>query len=208
MYLANLWYTLFSILNRCLSCRTRGIDQCTSNFLYLFVACATNRHIDYALILWKELKEVVEDKGKPNKNRVFLPFPRFLSMIVRNIMRHHRPQIPRRSDRPIIPLHPMQRLKRRPADDPNLVVMPIPPPLLAIANRNSPIVREFLGLPLEESPEPETPTPEASPRVSGEGSERASSSGDEDEGGVREESKRGSHGESSSSDDDDDGAGP
>ena len=51
MYLANIWYTLFTILNRCLSCRTNGIDQCTSNFLYLFVACAANQHVDYALIL-------------------------------------------------------------------------------------------------------------------------------------------------------------
>ena len=55
-----------------------------------------------------------------------------------------------------------------------MVVMPIPPPLLAIANQDSLIVREFLGLPLVESPEPEIPTPEASPRVSGEGSERES----------------------------------
>ena len=52
----------------CLSCRTKGIDQCTDNFLHLFVACATNRHVDYALILWKELKEVMEDKAKLNKD--------------------------------------------------------------------------------------------------------------------------------------------
>ena len=59
-----------------------------------------------------------------------------------------------------------------------------------------------------ESPEPEIPTPEAFPSVRGDGYERASSSRDEDEGSMKEESKRGSHGESSSSDDDDDGAGP
>ena len=75
MYLANIWYTLFSILNRCLSSRSKGIDQCSSNFLYLFISCATNRHVDYSLILWKELKDVVGDKSKPSKDRVFLPFP-------------------------------------------------------------------------------------------------------------------------------------
>ena len=76
----------------------------------------------------------------------------------------------------------MQHLKRRPVDDPNMEVMPIPPSLLRIADQDAPRVREYLGLPLlAESPEPEIPTQEASPRVSREGSENASSSWDEDQ---------------------------
>ena len=75
----------------------------------------------------------------------------------------------------------MKGVKKRPADDPNLVIMPNPPSLLAIVDQNSLIVRELLGLPLVESPEPEIPAQEASPRESGEGSKRASSSRDEDQ---------------------------
>ena len=46
--LQRVWYTLFTILNRCLSSKTKGIDKGTTTFFHLFHAVAYNRHVDYA----------------------------------------------------------------------------------------------------------------------------------------------------------------
>ncbi|KAI3692441.1 hypothetical protein L6452_32257 [Arctium lappa] len=94
-HLTPLWYTFFTILNRCLSSITKGIDQCSANLLRLFHGVAFYRHIDYTAILWYELDQKVRDNAG-NRRRNFIPFMRFLQLIIRHYMELH-PTIARRS---------------------------------------------------------------------------------------------------------------
>ncbi|KAJ9555500.1 hypothetical protein OSB04_010114 [Centaurea solstitialis] len=148
---AGIWDNLFTILNKFLSSHT------------------------------KEFVGVITDKGNPKKARTFVPYPRFLGLIIHHILDEH--NFDPRTDLPMYPTWSMTRLNDRSADPADVIPMAIPQSLLDEADLFSPIVRAYLELsPLPGTPEPETGTPEVSPRRVSEGSESGHSSGDDDQG--------------------------
>ena len=76
------WYTLFTILNRCLSSKTKVIGKGTTTFYHLFHAVAYDRHVDYCAST--------------------IPFMRFFQIIIRAHMDHY-PEIRRCSSYPLAP---------------------------------------------------------------------------------------------------------
>ncbi|KAJ9544769.1 hypothetical protein OSB04_024476 [Centaurea solstitialis] len=85
-YIAGAWSTLFAILNKCLSSRTRGTDQCGKELKQVFLGCATNNpDTDYQYFYWEEFSSVIKDKTG-TKARNFIPYPRFLALIISHII--------------------------------------------------------------------------------------------------------------------------
>ncbi|KAI3715250.1 hypothetical protein L6452_22223 [Arctium lappa] len=88
------WYSLFSVINRCLTSKHTGTDSSSLHYLRLFHAVVYDLHVDYTIIFWNELSEIVQDK-LTNKRRKFIPFIRFLKLVIRSMFRSN-PSIPRR----------------------------------------------------------------------------------------------------------------
>ncbi|GJU96608.1 hypothetical protein Tco_1321364 [Tanacetum coccineum] len=140
-YLSQLWATLFSIINRCLTSKSTGMDQCSISVLRIFQGIAFNKNYDYAGLFWNDLIEVVKDKNLPSKARKFVPFIRFLKIVIFSIMRRHK-EIPRRPNDPSIADFRMKHL-RRDCGDSNVHEMRIPDELLAYADQTSHSVIEY-----------------------------------------------------------------
>ncbi|KAI3772603.1 hypothetical protein L6452_03793 [Arctium lappa] len=83
-YLSTIWYTMFTYINRCLSAITKGIDQTSAPILRIFHAVAFNSHMDVAEFLWFELVQRVRSTASRRSN--FIPFMRFLQIVIRNFM--------------------------------------------------------------------------------------------------------------------------
>ncbi|KAJ9550459.1 hypothetical protein OSB04_014504 [Centaurea solstitialis] len=180
--LAGIWDNFFTILNKCLSSRTKGLEQCGKEMKQVFLGCGFDiRNTDYRYFLWKEFVGVITDKGNPKKARTFVPYPRFLGLIIHHILDEN--NFDPRTDLPMYPTWSMTRLNDRSSDPAGVIPMQIPQSLLDEADLFSPTVRAYLELsPLPGTPEPETGTPEVSPRRASEGSESYHSSGDDDQG--------------------------
>ncbi|KAI3729939.1 hypothetical protein L6452_18612 [Arctium lappa] len=95
------WYALFSILNRCLTSKHSGMDNASLHYLRLFHVVVYDLHVDYTYIFWTELSERVQDK-LTNKKRKFIPFARFMKLIVRSMLQSNS-AIPRRLSWPQVP---------------------------------------------------------------------------------------------------------
>ncbi|KAJ9544634.1 hypothetical protein OSB04_024341 [Centaurea solstitialis] len=203
-YIAGAWSTLFAILNKCLSSRTRGTDQCGQELKQVFIGCATNNpDTDYQYFLWEEFSSVIKDKTG-TKARNFVPYPRFLALIISHIIDKNC-SIPRKG-LPLFPTWPMLKLVDN-TDHQQIVPMKIPQELLNALDHRSPILRAYLdSLPLPEPSEPEAGTPEESPSQESEGCESGHSSGGDDQGRKDEESG-GHDGGNLGGDDDQTGAG-
>ena len=102
MHLTPLWHTLFSIINRCLTSKHTGIDKCNISVLRVFHGVAFHKNYDYASIFWNELAELVVDKRRSRKARSFVPFQRFLQLIIQTMLWANR-DIPRRDSEPVCP---------------------------------------------------------------------------------------------------------
>ena len=81
--MANIWYTLFSILT---GVYHAGLREST-NSLSISSAYAYNLQFNYRIVIWNELVEVVTEKFKLRKVRKFIPYPRFLAMLIISVMR-------------------------------------------------------------------------------------------------------------------------
>ncbi|KAI3758589.1 hypothetical protein L6452_06156 [Arctium lappa] len=95
------WYALFSVLNRCLTSKHSGTDNASLHYLRLFHAVVYDLHVYYTYIFWTELSERIQDK-RTNKKRKFIPFVRYMKLIVRSMLRSNS-AIPRRLTWPQIP---------------------------------------------------------------------------------------------------------
>ncbi|KAI3672657.1 hypothetical protein L6452_38754 [Arctium lappa] len=107
------WYALFSVIIRCLTSKHSGMDSASLLYLRLFHAVFYDLHVDYTFIFWTELSKVVHDK-LTNKKHKFIPFIRFLKLIIRSILISN-PDIPRRLSWPTVPDTEMtyiQKVKR------------------------------------------------------------------------------------------------
>ncbi|KAI3667036.1 hypothetical protein L6452_42078 [Arctium lappa] len=105
------WYALFSVLIRCLTSKHSGTDNASLLYLRLFHAVVYDLHVDYTFIFWTELSEVVHDKFT-NKKQKFIPFVRFLKLIVRSMLRSN-PAIPRRLSWPQVPDSEMTYIQKQ-----------------------------------------------------------------------------------------------
>ncbi|KAJ9552684.1 hypothetical protein OSB04_016729 [Centaurea solstitialis] len=178
--LPGIWSTLFVILNKCLSSRTRGIDKGSVEIKQIFIGCSFDiPNTDYTYFLWKEFTSVLKDKASV-KSRRFIPYPRFSGLIIDHFLQDG--TIPPQPESPMSTNWPMSRLLD-PEDPPHVVPMAIPLSLLARANQSSSIVRTYIAsLPPPGPPEPEAGTQEASPRRESEGTECGHSPGGGDQG--------------------------
>ncbi|GJX66744.1 hypothetical protein Tco_0301087 [Tanacetum coccineum] len=140
-HLSQVWATLFSIINRCLTSKSTGMDQCSISVLRIFQGIAFNKNYDYARLFWNDLMEVVKDKNLPSKARKFVPFLRFLKIIIFSMMRRYK-DIPRRPNDPIIVDFQMKYL-RRDCGNSNVQEMRIPDELLAYADQTALCIIEY-----------------------------------------------------------------
>ncbi|GKB96257.1 hypothetical protein Tco_0982394 [Tanacetum coccineum] len=156
-HLSQVWATLFSIINRCLTSKSTGMDQCSISVLRIFQGIAFNKNYDYARLFWNDLMEVVKDKNLPSKARKFVPFLRFLKIIIFSMMRRYK-DIPRRPNDPTIVDFQMKYL-RRDCGNSNVQEMRIPDELLAYADQSALCVIEYRNSsPLMIEPEPKGST--------------------------------------------------
>ncbi|KAI3771166.1 hypothetical protein L6452_02325 [Arctium lappa] len=109
--LAPVWYSLFSVINRCLTSKHTGTDSSSLHYLRLFHAVVYDLHVDYTIIFWTDLSEIVQDK-LTNKRRKFIPFIKFLKLIIRSMFRSN-PSIPRRLSWPQVQDTEMLFLKKQ-----------------------------------------------------------------------------------------------
>src|SRR5581483_11724365 len=50
-----LWFTLFNLVNRCLSSKTHGVDKASTHMWHIIHSIAYGRRIDIALQLWQDI---------------------------------------------------------------------------------------------------------------------------------------------------------
>ncbi|KAJ9551929.1 LOW QUALITY PROTEIN: hypothetical protein OSB04_015974 [Centaurea solstitialis] len=142
-HIVGVWSTLFAILNKCLSSCTKGIDQCSKELKHIFFGCATNNpDTDYQYFLWKEFSSVIKDKTT-TKARNFIPYPRFLALIISHILDTNA-FVPRKG-LPLFPTWPMAKLVDNTTNQPHIIPMKIPQELLDALDHCSPIVRNYLA---------------------------------------------------------------
>ncbi|KAI3685577.1 hypothetical protein L6452_34825 [Arctium lappa] len=77
------------------------MDNASLHYIRLFHAVVYDLHVDYTYIFWTELSERVQDK-LTHKKRKFIPFIRYLKLIIRSMLRSN-PAIPRRLSWPQVP---------------------------------------------------------------------------------------------------------
>lgn len=158
MYLHPMYYTLFSIVNRCMTSKYSGLETGNVNMLRMLLGIANYRHYDYALLIWNDLLQLVHDKSSEKRDRKFLPYQRFLPMIIQYFMADN-PEIPRREGYAKLTVKSMGYLQRQNVI-PNMVPMPLPDELINLCDQNSVIVRDYkesVGyLPMKQ-PEPAAP---------------------------------------------------
>ncbi|KAI3697973.1 hypothetical protein L6452_31080 [Arctium lappa] len=147
------YYTLFSVINRCLTAKNFGSDNAISHILKLFYSVVHDFHIEYAQIFWTELYEKVVAK-KSAKALNYIPYQRFMTLIVRCMLRSNR-NIPTRINHPHAPVSEMRFLMRQ--KKAFSFSMSVPEALLDYADPECESVtsyRESMG-----RPEPVIPTP-------------------------------------------------
>ncbi|KAI3718757.1 hypothetical protein L6452_19640 [Arctium lappa] len=101
----------YVVLIKCLTSKHSGTDSASLLYLRLFHAVVYDLHVDYTFIFWTELSEVVHDKFT-NKKRKFIPFVRFMKLIVRSMLRSN-PAIPRRLSWPQVPDSEMSYIQKQ-----------------------------------------------------------------------------------------------
>ncbi|GJU20239.1 hypothetical protein Tco_1153581 [Tanacetum coccineum] len=117
------------------------MDQCSISVLRIFQGIAFNKNYDYARLFWNDLMEVVKDKNLPSKARKFVPFLRFLKIIIFSMMRRYK-DIPRRPNDPTIVDFQMKYL-RRDCGNSSVQEMRIPDELLAYADQTALCIIEY-----------------------------------------------------------------
>ncbi|GJT47315.1 hypothetical protein Tco_0956030 [Tanacetum coccineum] len=117
------------------------MDQCSISVLRIFQGIAFNKNYDYARLFWNDLMEVVKDKNLPSKARKFVPFLRFLKIIIFSIMRRYK-DIPIRPNDPTI-VHFQMKYLRRDCGNSNVQEMRILDELLAYADQTTLCVIEY-----------------------------------------------------------------
>ncbi|KAI3697655.1 hypothetical protein L6452_30750 [Arctium lappa] len=151
------YYQFFSVINKCLTSRHSGHGNTNIHTLRLFHAIIYDLHVDYVVTIWTELYEKVLSKRHTKKPK-YVPYQRFLQIIVRGILRSNR-DIPKRSHHESAPENEMTHLQKQKQSF--SFEMPIPAALLAYADQNAPSVRQYresMGL-----PEPEILTQDSEP---------------------------------------------
>lgn len=187
-FLPPIYYTLFSIFNRCLTGKNTGIDTASISILTIFHGVVYNRHYNYVGLIWNDLVEFVNDKTS-KRNRKYLPFQRFLQRLIKSAMNRNA-EIPRRESATLGPVSYMYYLKY-PNED-FLLERHLLGDLLSYADQSAPSVIEYIrSNALMVPPVPVGPSQRAIPR--GEGLElRDHDQGGHDQGEPREnENERG-----------------
>ncbi|KAJ9560784.1 hypothetical protein OSB04_005944 [Centaurea solstitialis] len=177
------WSTLFGILNKCLSSRTRGVDKSNAESRQIFIGCALDDPTtDYKFFLWKDFSSIIKDKDIRSRARNFLPYPRFLGLLFEHFLKDA--ECPSSmSNMPKRIATPMTRLLDVASESQHVAPTVITPSLLTRADQSSPIVIRYLELlPLPVPPEPEAGTQEVPLRRESEGIERGHSPGGDDQG--------------------------
>ncbi|KAJ9557654.1 hypothetical protein OSB04_012268 [Centaurea solstitialis] len=157
-----IWATLFNIMSRTLSAKTRGVDRGTTSFLHIFHSVAFGRRIDFADHLWDD---IFRDVKRTTKGHTTIPWLRYFQLFIRDFM-DRTPAIRRRSGNRMIQGHSIQRGNTRKSR--GIISMNIPLHVLNIADQTTECVigyRASLGL--EDAgmapPEPVVPAPPAQP---------------------------------------------
>src|SRR5581483_4090185 len=141
-----LWSTLFNLMNRSLSSKTKGVDKASTQLWHVIHAVIYGRRIDYAAQLWLDIVRDVDPNEHRNKHSS-IPWMRFFALMIRDHMDHH-PEVRRHSRHPTFKSKQLARIKHRQLK-PGQVEMPIPVHVLNIADQQATSVRMYrvsLGL--------------------------------------------------------------
>src|SRR5581483_7197785 len=145
-----LWFTLFNIVNRCLSSKTHGVDKASTNMWHIIHAIAYGRRIDFALQLWQDIITDVDD-GPARRRHSSIPWMRFISIMIRDHMDRHI-EVRRRSGHPRFQSKQISRMNKRSLKA-GQVEMPIPVLVLNTANQEAESVSMYrVALGLEDAP--------------------------------------------------------
>ncbi|KAJ9544052.1 hypothetical protein OSB04_023759 [Centaurea solstitialis] len=129
-----LWSTLFSIMNWCLSAKTKGIDKASTQLWQVIHSIIYGRRIDLAAQLWIDITRDVDPNDQRSKHSS-IPWMRFFALMIRDHMTRH-PEVGRRSSHPMFESKQISRTKHRVLKS-GQVEMPIPRHVLNTADRNA-----------------------------------------------------------------------
>ncbi|KAI3771103.1 hypothetical protein L6452_02259 [Arctium lappa] len=115
-----------------------GLDNTNMHALRLFHAIVYDMHVDYSVTFWTELYEKVISK-RTSKKPLYVPYQRFLQLIVRSMFRSNR-DIPKRSHHEFAPEFEMRYLQNQKKTF--AYSMPIPAALLFYVDTNSECIKE------------------------------------------------------------------
>ena len=106
-YLPTLYYTLFTILNRCLTSKNSRVDTITHPMALLFQGVVEDRHYDYAQLILSDLVEMVTMTTKKKKTVTYVRlFPKIIhSAMMWNL------EIPRRINHQIVDWYHMHFIR-------------------------------------------------------------------------------------------------
>ncbi|KAJ9557809.1 hypothetical protein OSB04_012423 [Centaurea solstitialis] len=141
-----LWATLFSIMNRCLSAKVKGIDKASTQLWHVIHSVIYGRRIDIAAQLWIDITRDVDPNDQRTKHSS-IPWMRFFALMIRDHMDRH-PAVSQRSRHPIFKSKQLSRSKLRELK-PGQEEMPIPRHVLDTADREAACVglyRASIGL--------------------------------------------------------------
>ena len=188
-YLAHIYNTLFTILNRCLMGKNSGFDSITHLMALLFQGVVENRHYDFAQLIFSDLVEMV-NITKKKKSMKYLLYVRLFSKVIHSAMIRN-PEIPRRLNHQRYELYNMHSV-RYSTKEFNFE-RPLIATLLDYADQQAPSMVEYrCSHALTVQPEPEEPTYSAHHSGEDIGS-RDSRPGVQSQGALREnENERGS----------------
>ncbi|KAJ9548880.1 hypothetical protein OSB04_021423 [Centaurea solstitialis] len=129
-----LWETLFSIMNRCLSAKVKGIDKASTQLWHIIHSVIYGRRIDIAAQLWIDITQDVDPNDQRTKHSS-IPWMRFFALMIRDHMDRH-PAVSQRSRHPIFKSKQLSRSKLRELK-PGQEKMPIPRHVLDTADREA-----------------------------------------------------------------------
>ncbi|KAJ9544628.1 hypothetical protein OSB04_024335 [Centaurea solstitialis] len=80
-----LWFTLFNLVNRCLSSKTHGVDRASTHMWHVIHSISYGRRVDVMQQLWLDIvNDAVEGPARTRHSSI--PWMRFISLMIRDHM--------------------------------------------------------------------------------------------------------------------------
>ncbi|GKB93534.1 hypothetical protein Tco_0979671 [Tanacetum coccineum] len=84
------WRTFGAIINKCLSGKIVSNDRLRHSRLEILWGMYHKANVDYATMLWEDIKYQIDYRQTKVKRRELVPYPRFTKVIIQHFMSKHK----------------------------------------------------------------------------------------------------------------------